>query len=49
MNGFLAWMDENQADGEIAMEHFLTTEEEVWTQWVPARTAERVKAALARL
>jgi glycine betaine/proline transport system substrate-binding protein len=49
MNRFLAWVDENQADGETAMAHFLSTYEEKWTPWVSADVAERVTAALARM
>jgi len=49
MNGFLAWMDENQADGETAAIHFLQTEEDVWTQWVSADVAAKVRAAVANM
>lgn len=49
MNGFLAWMDDNQADGEIAMEHFLKTEESVWSAWVSGEAAQKIKAALAQM
>lgn len=46
MNSLLAWMEDNQADGEIAAQHFLETQPEIWTKWVSADVAEKVKAAL---
>lgn len=46
MNKFLKWMDEEQAGGEEAAEHFLTEFEEMWTPWVSAEVAAKVKAAL---
>lgn len=49
LNGLLAWMEENQADGEIAMVHFLTENEDIWRPWVTAEGAERIKSALASL
>lgn len=49
MNGFLAWMDDNQADGEIAMEHFLNENEAQWSAWVSADAAAKIKAALAQM
>lgn len=49
MNSLLAWMEDNQADGDIAMEHFMKTSEATWTTWVPADVAEKIKKALANL
>lgn len=46
MNSLLAWMDENQADGQFAKEHFLTNYPEIWQAWLPAETAARVRGAL---
>lgn len=46
MNELLAWMEDNQADGDIAMEHFLTNYASTWTPWLPAEVADKVKAAL---
>jgi len=46
MGSMLVFMAEEQADGEDAAYEFLATYEEVWTQWVPADIAEKVKAAL---
>jgi len=49
MNKLLAWMEDNQADGELAMEHFLTEHEASWTPWVSPEVAAKVKKALANL
>jgi len=49
MNVLLAWMEDQQADGEYAVEHFLTNYESTWTQWVDAPTATKIKKALADL
>jgi glycine betaine/proline transport system substrate-binding protein len=46
MNGLLAWMEDNQADGEYTMEHFLTEYPELWSAWVPSDVADKVKSAL---
>lgn len=46
LNKLLAWMTDNQATGEQAAVHFLKTQEDMWTKWVPADVAEKVKAAL---
>lgn len=49
MNGLLAWMEDNQADGKLAAEHFLKTERATWSQWVDASVAEKVDSALSKL
>ena len=46
MNKLLAWMEDNQADGEISMEHFLTEYPDVWRQWLAPEVADKVAAAL---
>ncbi|WP_426415165.1 ABC transporter substrate-binding protein [Aestuariirhabdus sp. LZHN29] len=46
MNELLAWMEDNQADGEIAGAHFLKEYEATWASWVSADVASKVKAAL---
>jgi glycine betaine/proline transport system substrate-binding protein len=46
MNGMLVYMKENQADGADAAVEFLTKHEAVWTQWVPADVAAKVKSSL---
>lgn len=40
----LAFMRENDADPEDAAKEFLRTQPEVWTDWVPAPVAERLKS-----
>lgn len=42
----LAYMQDNDGSAEKAAENFLKTREDLWTQWVPADIAERVKQAL---
>lgn len=45
MNALLAWMDDQQADGEYAMEYFLRTYPATWSGWLDAETAARVRQA----
>lgn len=47
MNELLAWMEENQADGDVAMEHFLTQYPSTWTPWVSEAVAAKIKQALS--
>lgn len=42
----LAYMQETGGTAEEAAENFLKTQEDLWTQWVPADIAAKVKAAL---
>ncbi|MFD2230020.1 ABC transporter substrate-binding protein [Alkalimarinus sediminis] len=49
MNELLAWMEDNQADGDVAMEHFLTEYPESWKPWVSKEVAEKISKALANL
>ncbi|OOF22492.1 ABC transporter substrate-binding protein [Salinivibrio proteolyticus] len=46
MNTLLAWMEENQADGEYAMTHFLIEHPEIWTSWVSDDVADKINNAL---
>lgn len=46
MNELLAWMEDNQADGAIAAEHFLKSQEAIWSGWVSEAAKEKIKAAL---
>ncbi len=46
MNDLLAWMEENQADGEFAMEYFMLTYDHMWREWLDDDAAERVAAEL---
>lgn len=49
MNELLAWMEDNQADGEIAAAHFLTEYQASWASWVSADVANKVKTALKNM
>lgn len=42
----LVYGDENKADAAATAENFLKTETDVWTNWVPADVADKVKASL---
>ncbi|WP_372600274.1 glycine betaine ABC transporter substrate-binding protein, partial [Amphritea sp.] len=46
LNNLLAWMEDNQADGEVAAEYFLLEHEDLWSPWVSAAVAAKVKQAL---
>ena len=46
MNQILAWMEDNQADGEEAMFYFLESYPKIWQAWVPQDVAKKVKQAL---
>ncbi len=49
MNSLLAWMEDNQADGQIAAEHFLITYPEIWQSWLPKPVASKVADAVNEL
>jgi glycine betaine/proline transport system substrate-binding protein len=42
----LAWGDDNGATTEEVAVYFLKNYESIWTQWVPADVADKVRAAL---
>ncbi|CZF82735.1 glycine betaine transporter periplasmic subunit [Grimontia celer] len=46
LNSLLAWMEDNQADGEIAAMHFLENHEDIWGAWVTPEVAKKIKASL---
>lgn len=46
MNKILAWMADNQADGEIAAEWYMKKNMNQWSKWVSADAAAKIKAAL---
>ncbi|PSU36410.1 ABC transporter substrate-binding protein [Photobacterium lutimaris] len=46
MNQILAWMEDNQADGEEAMFYFLEEYPQIWQQWVPQDVVKKVQNAL---
>ena len=45
-NKFLAYMQDNKASTEQAAQWFLKQHEQLWTTWVPADVAAKVKAAM---
>ncbi|SBS27079.1 Substrate binding domain of ABC-type glycine betaine transport system [Marinomonas aquimarina] len=49
MNGLLAWMEENQADGQYAAENFMFEHEDIWSQWVSADVKQKIVSALDEL
>jgi len=49
LNTLLAWMEDQQADGDVVMEHFLQNYEATWTKWVSSETAEKIKKAVNNL
>ena len=42
----LVYMSDNQADGEDGAIYFLENHEEIWTKWVTAEVAEKVRVAI---
>lgn len=46
MSELLAWMEDNQADAEEAMYHFLENYSDTWKAWVSADVASNVENAL---
>ncbi len=46
VNKLLAWMSDNQATGAGGAKHFLKNNPDLWTTWVPADVADKVKASL---
>ena len=46
VNSLLAWMTDNQATGEEGAKHFFKESPDVWTAWVPADVAEKIKKAV---
>ena len=46
MNAMLVYMQDNQAGGKDAALEFLTKQEAIWTKWVPASVAAKVKSSL---
>jgi glycine betaine/proline transport system substrate-binding protein len=46
ISAVLAWGDDNSATPEEVAVHFLKENEEIWTAWVPAEVAAKVKASL---
>ena len=49
MNSYLAWMEDNQADGDAAGEYFLKNHKAIWTAWVSKDVADKINKALASM
>lgn len=46
VNKLMAWMTDNQATGEDSAKHFLKENPDIWTKWVSADAAKKIKASL---
>lgn len=46
ISALLVYGDENKADAAATAKNFLKTEEAIWTKWVPADVADKVRAAV---
>ncbi len=46
IHAMLAWGDENQAESDEMASHFMVKHEAMWSSWLPADVAAKVKAAL---
>ncbi|WP_294641604.1 ABC transporter substrate-binding protein [uncultured Aureimonas sp.] len=46
VNELLAWMTDNQANGDDGAKHFLETKKDVWSKWVTPEAASKIEAAL---
>ncbi|REG86983.1 ABC transporter substrate-binding protein [Marinomonas pollencensis] len=49
MNTLLAWMEDNQADGEYAAENFMLNHEEIWSKWVSNDVKAKLDKAIDNL
>ncbi|WCN08381.1 ABC transporter substrate-binding protein [Marinomonas mediterranea] len=49
MNGLLAWMEDNQADGKYAAENFMFEHSDIWSKWVSADVKAKLDKALDNL
>lgn len=49
MNALLAWMEDNQADGQYAAENFMFNHEDVWSKWVSKDVKANIEKALDNL
>lgn len=46
VNELLAWMSDNQADGEEGAEYFLKNNTNIWTEWVSDEAAQEIMESL---
>ncbi|SBS28186.1 Glycine betaine-binding protein OpuAC precursor [Marinomonas spartinae] len=49
MNSLLAWMEDNQADGQYAAEEFMLKHKDIWSKWVSKKVAAKLDTALNNL
>ncbi|GAB3489041.1 ABC transporter substrate-binding protein [Marinomonas epiphytica] len=49
MNQILAWMEDNQADGQFAAENFMFNQEDIWSAWVSDEAKAKLVEALDNL
>ncbi|HBV75738.1 MULTISPECIES: glycine betaine ABC transporter substrate-binding protein [Vibrio] len=49
MNNMLAWMEDNQADGEMAMEEFMLKHKDIWSTWLTGQALQSVESAVNQL
>jgi glycine betaine/proline transport system substrate-binding protein len=48
VSALLAWQEDTRANAAEAAEHFIATQENIWTPWVSDDAAEKVKSGTAR-
>lgn len=46
LNKVLLWMTENQATGDVATEHFMKENRDIWTKWVTPQAAAKINDSL---
>lgn len=49
MNKLLAWMEDNQADGQYAAENFMMNHEDIWSKWVNKDVKAKLDKAINNL
>lgn len=45
VSAILAWQEDKRANAAEAAEHFIATDEAIWTSWVPADVAAKIRVA----
>ena len=46
MNGLLAWQDKNKATGDEAAVYFLSTQQDIWSDWLNDAARDKLAALL---
>ena len=46
LSGLLAWQEENSASAEEAAVYFLSTQSDIWSQWVSDAAGEKLSALI---